>query len=123
MVAVRLFRFALLFLLLLLSGRFGAIPSRLRMLPSHLWTMRSHFGLARLLSHLMVPARRPLVLFGFASLDISPVVLIFDPEFVAVLLSIPGLFAVMFSYVPGLVFSRCSPTSLCALAVLLALVE
>jgi hypothetical protein len=38
MVAVRLFRFALLFLLpLLLSGRFGAIPSLLRMMRNHFW--------------------------------------------------------------------------------------
>jgi hypothetical protein len=38
MVTVRLFRFALLFLLpLLLSGRFGAIPSLLRGMRNHFW--------------------------------------------------------------------------------------
>ena len=75
--------------------------------------------------------------FGLISPNVSPVVLIFGPVLVAVLLSIPGLFAAMFRNVPGLVFrvslSRSSPESLCAgalavlragtLGVLLALVE
>jgi hypothetical protein len=72
MVAVLRFGFALLFLLpLLLSGRFGAIPSLWRMI-------RNHFWMTRLLSHRMRPASRTSgarcfarARFGSGSLQIS----------------------------------------------------
>lgn len=48
--------FGWFFLALLLSRRMGVITSRLRMLPSHLWTMRSRLGLVRHLIHRMGPA-------------------------------------------------------------------
>ena len=96
--------------------------------------MRSHFGLARLLSHFMGSASRTLVFgcfagarFAFASLNVSLALLIVGLVPVAVFPSGPGLFAAMFRDLPGLVFtlSRSSAKFLCARActpaVLLAL--
>jgi hypothetical protein len=128
MVAMRLFRFALLFLLLLLSGCFGVIPSRLRMFPTRLRVMRNRLRMARplmwLVARTSVSGCFARVRFGLVSLKIRLVAVICGPDLVPVCFSVSCALAFMFRYVPGLVSRSCSsPKSLCALAMLLAFVE
>jgi hypothetical protein len=117
--------FAWLFLALLLSLRSRAITStsRLRMLPSHLGTMRNRLGLARPLSHLMGPvsgASSPGsfagVYFGLVSPGGSNIALISGLELVPVcsgLITCAYTLAIMFGCVPDFVFTFACARSRC----------
>lgn len=125
MVAVRLFRFALLFLLVLLSSRFGGIPSLLRMFATRLRLMRNRLRMARPLiwpvARTSVSGCFAIVRFGLVSLNVSLVPVVFGPVLIPVCCSTARPLSMAFRQVRGLVSRSCaSLTSLCALAVLRA---
>ncbi len=130
-VTVRLFGFALLFLALLLPGRRSAIPSRLRMFSSHLWTMRNHLWVdltsyradeTREQDLRLRPFCRSALWLGFPE-DFAACSLIFGLELVSIcsgFITRACALAIKFGCVPDFVFtftctrSSCSAESLFA---------